>query len=81
MQRFISLIAMTACFTVLVAGLWQDWGLLTTLKRMVIAYLAFFIMGSLMALSVRFVALFEGTNQNSVATKEKSATSDQTTNG
>ena len=59
MRRFIGTIAMTATFLVLVSGLWQDWGFLSTLKRMVIAYLGFFIMGSLMALSVRFVAMFE----------------------
>jgi len=64
MQRLISTLAMTAGFAVLVAGLWQDWGLLTTLKRLVIAYMAFFILGSLMALAVRAVPLFEGGSES-----------------
>ena len=53
MNRFIHETSMMAALLVLVAGLWQDWGTLVTLKRMLISYLFFFGMGAGMALIVR----------------------------
>lgn len=59
MQRLINTVATTGASMVLMAGLWQDWSLMTTLKRMLIAYLASFFLGSLMALAIRIVPLFD----------------------
>jgi hypothetical protein len=59
MQRLINTLALTAAAVVLMAGLWQDWSLLATLKRMLVGYLGFFFIGSLMALTVKVVPLFE----------------------
>lgn len=59
MQRLINTVATAGASLVLMAGLWQDWNLITTLKRMLIAYLVSFFLGSLMALAVRIVPLFD----------------------
>jgi hypothetical protein len=59
MQRLINTIATSAAVVALMAGLWQDWSLLTTLKRMLITYLGFFFLGSLMVLLVKAGSLFE----------------------
>jgi hypothetical protein len=63
MQKLISTLASSAAVVTLMAGLWQDWNLLTTLKRMFIAYLGFFILGGLMALAVKIVPAFEKQDQ------------------
>lgn len=60
MQRLIQTLALAAALLVVVAGIWQSWALVTTLKRLVLAYLAFFFLGSLGALAVRAGALFGG---------------------
>ncbi|MCP4572106.1 MAG: hypothetical protein GY838_07100 [bacterium] len=60
MQRAIQILALGAALLVVVAGIWQSWALVTTLKRLVLAYLAFFFLGSVGALSVRAGALFGG---------------------
>lgn len=59
MQRLINTVATAGASLVLMAGLWQDWNLMTTLKRMLIAYLVSFFLGSLMALAVGIVPLFD----------------------
>ena len=59
MQRLINTVGNSAAVMVLMAGLWQDWSLLTTLKRMLMAYLGFFFLASLTVLVVRIVPLFE----------------------
>lgn len=53
MSRFVHEIAMLATLIVLGASLWQDWGTLATLKRMLVAYLCFFGLGSGLALALR----------------------------
>jgi hypothetical protein len=53
MNRFIHETSLMAALLVLVAGLWQDWGTLVTLKRMLISYLCFFGLGAGMTLVVR----------------------------
>lgn len=60
MYRLIHSIALLSALLVVVAGLWQDWGLLTSLKRIVVSYLAFFVLGSLMVVGMRTIALFDG---------------------
>ena len=60
MSRLIQTIALIAALAVLAAGLWQGWGLVTTVKRLVVAYLGFFFLGSLAALAVRAGTLYEG---------------------
>jgi hypothetical protein len=59
MQRLINTLAMTAAVVALMAGLWQDWSLLTTLKRVLITYLGFFFLFALMVLGVKAASLFE----------------------
>jgi len=53
MNRFIHEVSLMAALLVLVASLWQDWGTLVTLKRMLVSYLCFFGMGAGMTLVVR----------------------------
>lgn len=59
MSRLINTIALLAAAITLVMGLWQDWGVWAVSKRMVLSYLGFFFLGSVMALIVRSAALFE----------------------
>jgi hypothetical protein len=59
MQRAIQTLALGAALLVVVAGIWQSWALVTTLKRLVLAYLAFFFLGSVGALAVRAGAVFD----------------------
>lgn len=59
MQRMINTIATCAAAAALMSGLWQDWSLLTTVKRMLIGYLGFFFLGSLMVLTIRAVPMFD----------------------
>lgn len=60
MARFINTVALLAMLLVLVSGIWQNWGLWVTLKRMIISYLSFFCLGSLLALMIRSVPFLEG---------------------
>ena len=53
MQKFIHNVALLASFIVLSAGLWQDWGVGLTIKRMFISYLGFFAVGSCLFLAFR----------------------------
>ena len=59
MYQLIHNLALSAALIALMAALWQDWGLIATLKKVVISYLGFFILGALMALGVRIAALLE----------------------
>ena len=59
MSRLIQIIALIAALAVLAASLWQDWGLVTTVKRLVVAYLGFFFLGALAALAIRAGTLYE----------------------
>ena len=63
MNRFIHEIAMMAALIVVGASLWQDWGTLTTVKRMLVAYLCFFGLGAGLALAVRAARRFEAPGQ------------------
>ena len=60
MNRFIRETSMMASLLVLVAGLWQDWGTLVTLKRMLVTYLCFFGLGAVMALVVHAARTTQG---------------------
>jgi len=59
MHRIVNILAMSALVVTLGAGLWQDWGMLTTMKRMFLAYLGFFFLGGILTLAVLSVPLFE----------------------
>jgi hypothetical protein len=59
MYQIVHNLALGATLLALVAGLWQDWGTLTTIKRMLISYLGFFFLGALMTLAVKLVGAFE----------------------
>jgi hypothetical protein len=56
MNQFVHNLALLAGLAALCAGLWQDWGLLVTLEKMVISYLGGFILVALMVLAVRAAA-------------------------
>ena len=60
MNRFIHEVSLMAALLVLVASLWQDWGTLVTLKRMLVSYLCFFGMGAGMTLVVRAARVSPG---------------------
>ena len=64
MYQLIHNVAMAASLVALIAALWQDWGLLATMKKMIISYLGFFIFGAIMALVVKSVPLFEKKHQS-----------------
>ena len=64
MYQLIHNLALAAALVALVAALWQDWGLLATVKKMIISYLGFFIAGAIMTLAVRAVPLFEEKAEN-----------------
>ncbi len=68
MNRLVNTLALTALVITLGAGLWQDWGLLTTMKRMILSYLGFFFLGGMLTLAVLSVPLFES---NSSGDKDK----------
>ena len=59
MYQLIHNAALTAVLVCVAAALWQDWGLPATVKKMVITYLGFFIVGAIMALIVRVVPMLE----------------------
>lgn len=59
MQRLIHTVALGATLIALVAGLWQDWGTFTTLKRMAVSYLGFYFLGAVLALAVRLAGALE----------------------
>lgn len=59
MYKIIHNLALGAALIALVASLWQDWGMFTTVKRMLISYLGFFFLGAVMALAVKLVGAFE----------------------
>lgn len=57
--KIIHNLALGAVLVALVASLWQDWGTLTTIKRMFISYLSFFFLGAVMVLAVKLVGALE----------------------
>jgi hypothetical protein len=59
MPRLIQTIALAAAFVVLAVSLWQGWGLVTTVKRLVVAYLGFFTLGALAVFALRAGTLYE----------------------
>ncbi len=73
MHRLVNILALTALVITLGAGLWQDWGLFTTMKRMILSYLGFFFLGGILTLAVVSVPLFENNTSEIVEkTKDKS---------
>jgi len=71
MLKFIHKVALLASLIALAAGLWQDWDVWLTLKRMLVSYLGFFLFGCFLSLAVRVVPLLEGRQefpQNKVPT-------------
>ena len=53
MNRLVHDFATLTALLVLGASLWQDWGTLTTLRRMLVAYLCCFGLGAGLALAIR----------------------------
>ena len=59
MQRLIQTIALIAALAVLTVSLWQGWGLVTTVKRLVVASLGFFFLGAMAVFAMRAGTLYE----------------------
>jgi hypothetical protein len=59
MHRLVNTLALAASVITLGVGLWQDWGLLATMKRMTLSYLGFFFIGALLTLVMLSVPLFD----------------------
>jgi hypothetical protein len=59
MLRLVQTIALLAALAVLATSLWQDWGLVTTAKRLVVAYLGFFGLATVAVLALRAGTLYE----------------------
>lgn len=59
MQRIINTLAMMAAVVTLGTGIWQDWGLLSTVKRMILSYLGFFFLGAILAVAIMIIPHFE----------------------
>lgn len=59
MQKFIHNLALLACLMVLCCGLWQDWAVWLTVKRMIIGYLVFFCGGSGLFIAFKAVHLLD----------------------
>ena len=76
MQNFIHNVAVMASLMALVAGLWQDWEVLTTVKRMLVSYLMFFFFGSFLSLVIRAIPLLEGQQKMRHAGKSIGRSSD-----
>lgn len=68
MYQLIHNISMAAALVALIAALWQDWGLMATIKKMTISYLGFFIFAAIMALVVKSAPRIGGDHP---ATEEK----------
>ena len=49
MQRLVNTTALTAALVAVGFALWHDYGVMVTLKRALIAYFAFYALGSLLA--------------------------------
>jgi len=76
MQNFIHNVALMASLMALVAGLWQDWEVLFTVKRMLISYLMFFFFGSFLSLAIRAIPFLEGHREIRDASKSINRSSD-----
>lgn len=61
-SRVINTLALAAAVIALATCLWQEWGIFTTLKRVILSYLGFFFLGSIMALAVKAVPFLDNSN-------------------
>jgi hypothetical protein len=77
MQNFIHSVALMASLMALVAGLWQDWEVLTTVKRMLISYLVFYFFGSFLSLAIRAIPFLEGQGERRDVIKPIDRSSDR----
>lgn len=66
-SRVVNTIALMAAVVALGTCIWQEWGLFITLKRVILSYLGFFFLGSVMALAVKIVPFLD----NSAGENEK----------
>ena len=73
MNQIIRNLALMAALAVLSASLWQDWGVLTTVKRMMISYLGFFFLGSIMVLAVKLIGMLDKDHPGDLENGEQTA--------
>ncbi len=74
-SRVVNTIALMAAVVTLGTCIWQEWGVFITLKRVILSYLGFFFVGSVMALAVKAVPLLDNSSngndeQNKVTGKK-----------
>jgi len=50
MQKLTGTIAMTAALVAVIVSLWQDYGFLITMKRALLAYFSFYILGAVLVM-------------------------------
>ncbi len=77
MYRLIHNLALGATLIALAASLWQDWGTLTTIKRMAFSYLGFFCLGATMALAVKWVGSLDKGHHDGVGAAPEGPESNQ----
>ncbi len=72
MQRIIQTMALAAAFLTLCAGVWQGWAFVVTVKKILLAYMGVFFIGSMMVLAVRLAGAWESrpANRNGTGTKQ-----------
>ncbi len=59
MQRIIQTMALAAAFLTLCAGVWQGWAFVVSLKKILLAYMGVFFIGSMMVLAIRLAGAWE----------------------
>jgi hypothetical protein len=75
-SRIVNTMALAAAVVALATCLWQEWGLFTTLKRVILSYLGFFFLGSVLALIFKAVPLLD--NSKNTPASPAGATSGKT---
>jgi hypothetical protein len=68
MRAFLNAVAAAAALVAVLVSLWHDYGLFVTLRRAVLAYLGFFILGALLVLIYR-LGIAGDTGQNANAAR------------
>ncbi len=73
-SRIVNTMALAAALVALSTCLWQEWGLFITLKRVILSYLGFFFLGSVMAIIVKAVPFLDNSEKVSPGIPEKPTT-------
>ena len=74
MQRILQTAALLGAFLVLCFGLWQGWSFLVTFKKMVVGYLAIFILGAFALLALQAAGSDEEEGNGTTGNESKKTT-------